>query len=58
MLKDIEETISKCEICKKHDKIKLINEAAIAIHEDNIFDRWGIDIVGGLPITKEGYGPK
>ena len=39
----------------KYANIRLKNHHATAFPIDNIFDRWGIDIVGGLPITKQGY---
>ena len=55
MKKFIEDTISKCEICIKHDRLKLVNNPALALNIKNIFDRMGMDIVMGLPVTKEGY---
>jgi hypothetical protein len=35
--------------------MKTINNPATALNIDNIFDRWGIDITGGLPVTDEGF---
>ena len=55
MRKFIDDLISLCDICIKHEKIKATNNPAMALNIDNIFDRWGIDITGGLPVTKEGY---
>ena len=55
MMRDITEICGVCEVCLKYDKQKLVNAPANALHIDSIFDRWGIDIVGGLPETKEGY---
>ena len=52
---DIANFKNKCEACQKYANIRLKNHPATAFPIDNIFDRWGIDIVGGLPITKQGY---
>jgi hypothetical protein len=55
MEKFIHNTISVCDICIRHDQIMKIDNSATALTIDNIFDRWSIDIVGGLPLTDEGY---
>jgi len=55
MEKFIHDTISVCDICIRHDLVVKIENPAAALNIENIFDRWGIDIVGGLPLTDEGY---
>ncbi len=55
MRKLIDELVSLCDICIKHDKLKLINNPAVALNIDNIFDRWGIDVIMGLHTTNDGY---
>ena len=55
MNKDIEKIVATCEVCLKHDKVPIVNNQANATHIDNIFDRWGIDVVNGLPLSEHGY---
>ena len=55
MSKDIQNMIDTCEVCIKHDKIISKHNPATALYIDNIFDRWAIDITGGLAVTKEGF---
>jgi hypothetical protein len=55
MRKYIDSLIALCDICIKHERMKTINNPATALNVDNIFDRWGIDITGGLPVTDEGF---
>ena len=55
MEKFIHDTISVCDICIRHDQIIKLDNPAVALNIDNIFERWGIDIVNGLPLTDEGY---
>jgi hypothetical protein len=55
MRKFIDDVISQCDICIKHERLKLVNNPALALNVDNIFDRMGMDIVMGLPTTNEGY---
>ena len=55
MRKYIDDLIALCDICIKYDQIKATNNPAMALNIDNIFDRMGIDITGGFPLTKEGY---
>ena len=55
MEKFIHDTISVCDICIRHDQIIKLDDPAVALNIDNIFERWGIDIVNGLPLTDEGY---
>lgn len=55
MTKFIETVVSKCSICLKYDKFKQINDTALATSIDGIFDRIGIDLVSGLPFSKEGF---
>ena len=55
MEKQIDDLISLCEVCIRYDKIIRQDNPATAIHIDNIFERWGLDVVSGLPLSKEGY---
>jgi len=55
MTKFIETVVSKCSICLKYDKFKQINDTALATSIDGIFDRIGIDLESGLPVSKEGF---
>ena len=55
MRKFIDDVISQCDICIKHERLKLVNNPALALNIDNIFDRMGMDIVMGLPTTHDGY---
>ena len=48
-------TISVCDICIRHELSMKIENPAAALNIEKIFDRWGIDIVGGLPLTDEGF---
>lgn len=54
MIKDIEQSLSKCTECIKFNKEKVFNHPAIALEVDNIFDRIGMDLVLGLPKTSRG----
>ena len=55
MEKFIHDAISICDICIRHDQVVKVENPAAALTIDNVFDRWGIDIVGGLALTDEGY---
>jgi len=55
MLEDIEKIIGKCETCIRNQKTKEINNPANSLKVIGIFDLIGIDLVFGLPETKEGY---
>ena len=55
MKDDIRCIINKCSTCNRHNKVKVWEHPANAIEPTGIFDRIGIDLVLGLPETKEGY---
>lgn len=51
----VEHIIGQCLPCQRNKKIKHLQHPSIALEVDSIFDRIGIDLVIGLPETKEGY---
>lgn len=53
--KDIENFILKCLTCQRNKKSVTIEHPAIAIKITFLFERIGMDIVGGLPLTSNGY---
>jgi len=55
MKDDIRCIINKCSTCNRHNKVKVWEHPANAIEPTGIFDRIGIDLILGLPETKEGY---
>lgn len=55
MRKDIEHIVSACSACLRHNKVSIQEHPAQAINPIGIFDRIGIDLVLGLPMTEEGY---
>ena len=55
MIEDIINTVKECLTCQRHQKVKPINHSAQALAVSGIFDRIGIDLVFGLPVTEEGY---
>ena len=55
MMKDIHTVIKRCLSCQRNQKIIPFNHPAKALEVEGIFDRIGIDLVFGLPVTKEGY---
>ena len=52
---DVAKIINKCLTCQRHQKVPAVYHPAIAIEVDGIFDQIGIDLVFGLPETKDGY---
>jgi IS30 family transposase len=56
MRDDIEHIVKACDICKRHDKHRIVNHPALALPVCNVFDRVGMDLVFGLPEDNaEGY---
>ena len=55
MKDDIQFQIKKCVVCNRHKKERVFNHPALAIDPVSIFDRIGIDLVLGLPVTEDGY---
>ena len=55
MRKDIEHIVSSCTACLRHNKVRIYEHPAQAINPIGIFDRIGIDLILGLPMTEDGY---
>ena len=55
MLEEIEKAIRKCENCIRNQKTNEVNNPANSLRVIGIFDLIGIDLIFGLPETKEGY---
>jgi len=55
MIGDIEKAIKRCDNCIRNQKVPEVNNPANTLVVEGIFDRVGIDLVFGLPETKEGY---
>ena len=55
MSADVAKVISKCLTCQRHQKVPALYHPARAIEVEGIFDQIGIDLVFGLPETKDGY---
>lgn len=56
MIKQIIKFISRwCLVCQRNDRVVPINHPALAIEVTGIFDRVGIDLAFGFPITSEGF---
>ena len=53
--KDVDIYIRNCDICKRNNVTPSIEHPAKALRVKGIFDRIGIDLVFGLPTTKDGY---
>ncbi len=53
MRKDIKEYVKTCFQCQQRGSMKQNNQKR-TIPPTDIFERWGVDIVGSLPITREG----
>jgi hypothetical protein len=51
---DVERVVSKCIACIRHGKRPPMHHPAQALRINKIFDRWGLDLVHGLPETKRG----
>ena len=52
--RDVERTIAQCTSCIRHAKRPAVHHPAQALRIHRIFDRWGMDLVHGLPETKRG----
>ena len=55
MRKDVEKVVKSCSTCHRNQKVPHKEHSAIALAVTNLFDRIGIDLVLGLPLTKENY---
>jgi hypothetical protein len=55
MRNDIMHYIKHCETCQRHHTEPTINHPAQVINPIKIFDRFGADLVLGLPETAQGY---
>ena len=55
MSADVAKVISQCLTCQRHQKVPTLYHPARAIEVEGIFDQIGIDLVFGLPETKDGY---
>ena len=54
MMNTIKSQIKKCEICNRHQKAPIIHHPAQVLPVTGLFDRIGIDLIGGLSETREG----
>ena len=55
MVQTITSFINKCDVCNRHQKVPVINHPALALPVTGLFDRIGIDLIGGLPETRDGH---
>ena len=55
MFRDAEYFIQRCYTCQRNKGMAPIEHKAKALIVNNLFQRIGMDIVGGLPETEEGY---
>ena len=55
MRQDIDRFIKLCDTCMKFDKVPIKNHPALVLPITGIFDRIGIDLCFGFPVTTEGY---
>ncbi|RNA33091.1 hypothetical protein BpHYR1_052347 [Brachionus plicatilis] len=53
--KDVDAIVQSCEVCKRNNFAPAKEHPAKAITINGIFDRIGIDLVFGLPVTEEGF---
>jgi hypothetical protein len=52
---DVISYIARCMTCQRNQKVPALYHKAHAIEVEGVFDKIGIDLVFGLPVTKEGY---
>jgi hypothetical protein len=55
MERTVQKVIKNCSTCHTFQKQAVMNHPAKSITATTIFERIGIDLIGGLPETKEGY---
>ena len=56
MLRDVTDLVRKCKTCQEHDKIShLPSEPLTSVTSPWPFQRWGLNILGPLPIGKGQY---
>ncbi|CAF0839776.1 unnamed protein product [Brachionus calyciflorus] len=55
MMDDVKKGIQACVVCKKNQLVGKLDHPAKCLKVSGIFDKIGIDLVMGFPITKEGF---
>jgi len=55
MPKQVVDFVSRCMVCNRNDRVAPINHPALALEVTGIFDKVGIDLAFGFPVTSEGY---
>ena len=55
MERTVQKVLKKCSICHTFQKQAVMNHPAKSITSTTIFEKIGIDLIGGLPESKEGY---
>jgi len=55
MMDDVKKGIQACVVCKENQLVGKLDHPAKCLKISGIFDRIGIDLVLGFPITKEGF---
>ena len=55
MIDTVTKAIATCIICQKYEKARIFDHPARALKITGLFDRVGIDLVFGFPLTSEGY---
>lgn len=55
MRKDVKNVVKGCVVCLRNEKTPVINHKAKALEISMIFGRFGLDITGGFPPSKEGH---
>ena len=55
MIQDITTFIEHCLPCQRHHKSRIYEHPALALPMHGIFDRLGMDLVFGLPVTADGF---
>ena len=53
MLKDIQDILKHCELCKKHTSTPLPSKSVIPYDEGKPFSQWAINIIGPMPSNKQ-----
>ena len=53
MLKDIQDILKHCRMCKKHTSTPLLSKSVIPHDDGKPFDQWAINIIGPMPSNKQ-----
>ena len=53
MIKDIQDILKHCEMCKKHALTPLPSKSVVPYDDGKPFDQWAIDIIGPMPSNKQ-----